>query len=502
MTNTTGRSSPDPFGACRARFETLVGFLEGEQAAAMSHAELEQRIQLDGREVLRLALQGHLELRAELEERLEKVSDADGVARGSVEADHQRVLTTVFGEVTVRRLAYRRRGQPNLHPADGVLNLPVERHSHGLRELAAIEAARGSFDEAVDAIERATGQHVAKRQVEELASRAAVDVEAFYDAWLGPGAEADDVVVLSCDGKGIVMRPDGLRPATAQAAAKTTAKLDTRLSKGEKRNRKRMAEVGAVYDLTPVARTAADILATGDDSAGVSPAPAAKNKWLLASVVQDAAVVVTRIFDQAERRDPHHQRRWVALVDGNNHQIHRIKAEAKARGITVTIIIDLIHVLEYLWRAAWCFYREGHTDAEAWVRDKAMAVLNGNAPTVAASIRRKATCLHLDAHKRANADTCADYLLRKQRYLDYPTALQNGWPIATGVIEGACRHLVKDRMDLTGARWSVHGAEAILKLRALRANNDFSAYYTFHLARERRRVHDARYANGVIPQAA
>ena len=105
MTEATGTSPADPFGGCRDRFETLVGFLEGGQAAGMCHAELEQRIQLDGREVLRLAAQGHLELRAEREERLEEVTDADGVARGSVEADHQRVLTTVFGEVTVRRLA-------------------------------------------------------------------------------------------------------------------------------------------------------------------------------------------------------------------------------------------------------------------------------------------------------------------------------------------------------------------------------------------------------------
>lgn len=146
----------------------------------MSHAELEHRVQLDGREVLRLALQGHLELRAEREQRIEEVTDAQGVARGSVEADHERVLSTVFGEVTVRRLAYRRRGHPNLHPADGGLNLPAERHSHGLRELAAIEAARGSFDGAVDAIERGTGQHVGKRQVEGLAQRSAVDFEAFY----------------------------------------------------------------------------------------------------------------------------------------------------------------------------------------------------------------------------------------------------------------------------------------------------------------------------------
>lgn len=110
-------SPPDPFAPCRERLEMLVGYLQGEGAASASHAELEQRVSLDGREVLRLAFQGHLDLRAESEPRVEEVKDADGLARGSVEAGHERVLTTVFGEVTVRRLAYRRRSCANLHPA-------------------------------------------------------------------------------------------------------------------------------------------------------------------------------------------------------------------------------------------------------------------------------------------------------------------------------------------------------------------------------------------------
>jgi hypothetical protein len=105
----------------------------------------------------------------------------------------------------------------------------------------------------------------------------------------------------------------------------------------------------------------------------------------------------------------------------------------------------------------------------------------------------------LDAAKRKPADTAAAYLLNKKPYLDYPTALARGWPIATGVIEGACRHLVKDRMDRTGARWGLAGAEAILKLRALHSNGDFDDYWAYHLAQEQHRVHAARYANGVNP---
>jgi hypothetical protein len=127
-------------------------------------------------------------------------------------------------------------------------------------------------------------------------------------------------------------------------------------------------------------------------------------------------------------------------------------------------------------------YEEGDPAAEVWVHRQATAILDGKAATVAASIRRKATTLGLTPEKRKNADRAADYLHNKKPHLDYATALQNGWPVATGVIEGSCRHLVKDRMDLTGARWGLEGAEAILKLRAIITNGDFDEYWQFHLA--------------------
>ncbi len=142
---------------------------------------------------------------------------------------------------------------------------------------------------------------------------------------------------------------------------------------------------------------------------------------------------------------------------------------------------------------------EGDPRAEQWVRDQARNILAGRAGIVAAAIRRKATYHGLDPGQRRNADTAAAYLLAKKPYLDYPTALHNGWPIATGVIEGACRHLVKDRMDITGARWGLPGAEAILKLRALISNGDFDQYWTWHLAQEQQRIHNNRYLDGVIP---
>ncbi len=444
----------------------------------------------------------HLDVRALRECRVDVVG-ADEVRRTRAETGHTRALATIFGEVTLARLAYRTPGQPNLHPADGMLNLPAEKHSHGLRRLAAVEAARGSYDDAVEAICRATGQQMGKRQVEQLAGQTTVDFDAFYTRRQVATGDPGDVLVLSCDGKGVVMRPGALRRPTAQAAAKTNPKLATRLSKGEKRNRKRMAEVGAVYDATPAPRTPGDVLpGTDAQRRDHTPGPRAHNKWLVASVARDAASVVGQIFDEADRRDPDHRRTWVALVDGNNHQIDRIQTEARARQVPVTIVIDFVHVLEYLWKATWCFHPEGDPAAEAWVRHHAQKILTGGATRVAGAIRRTATKTGLEPSRRAGADTCASYLTNKRAYLDYPTALQQGWPIATGVIEGACRHLVKDRLDLTGARWGLDGAEAILKLRALRSNSDFDQYWHYHLAQEQQRVHQSRYLNNAVPRAA
>jgi hypothetical protein len=111
--------------------------------------------------------------------------------------------------------------------------------------------------------------------------------------------------------------------------------------------------------------------------------------------------------------------------------------------------------------------------------------------------RRRATTFGYTSAERDGADTCADYLTAKKPCLDYAIALRHGWPIATGVIEGACRHLVKDRMDITGARWGTSGAEAILKLRALITNGDFDNYGPFHLRQEHQRVHGVRYRDSL-----
>ncbi|MDQ2759692.1 MAG: hypothetical protein M3Y17_04435 [Actinomycetota bacterium] len=180
--------------------------------------------------------------------------------------------------------------------------MPVETRSHGLRRLCAIESARGSFDDAVDAVQRASGQRIAKRQLARVSSR---DFETFYAGRCAGGCPPGDVIVLSCDGKGVVMRPEALREQTRREAQNTRHKLQTRLPREEKRGRKRIAEVGAVYEIEPVPRTSTDIMpvADRDRRARIEP-PTAKRKWLTASVVNDAAHVVGEISTRLSAATP------------------------------------------------------------------------------------------------------------------------------------------------------------------------------------------------------
>jgi hypothetical protein len=488
--------------SAREQFEHMTAFLASGEARALRHEQLEEWLTTEGRELERRLLQEHLDLRAGSERKLVEVRGADGVEREGARP-LSRALGSVFGTVKVWRLGYQADGVACLCPLDAGLNLPPELHSYGIRRLVALHAARNSFEEVVEEVELVTGTVVHKRQVEELAGAAAQDFEAFY-AQRRPdteGVSRQALLVLTVDGKGIVMRKEDLREATRRAAESASHKLQKRLTKGEKRNRKRMAEVAAVYLVEPFVRDAEDVireLGPVHDVRTRRPRPTNKRVW--ASVVQDAAEVVDQAFQEAKRIDPEHERRWVVVVDGNPEQIRAVRKVAARYRAKVTLVLDVIHVLEYLWKAAYCFHPDASREAEAWVTERLRALLTGRDPSqLAAGIRRSATRQRLSVTKRKAADKCARYLINNRKLLGYAQALRQGLPIATGVVEGACRYLVKDRMDRTGARWSLDGAEAVLRLRALRTNGDFDDYWRFHLAQEYERNHCARYAGGNVP---
>jgi len=494
----------DVFSSAREVFDRMTQHLESATALAMTHAELETHVVTEGTELQRRLLQAHLNLRSAAERPVQAI-DAGGVERSSRRRS-SRGLMSLVGEVGVPRLIYQAVGSASLAPMDASLNLPEDSFSLGVRRCVAEDVACGSFDEVVERIGRMTGAKIAKRQVEQIAQRAAADFDAFYATRPMNDVvdEKDLFLVLTFDGAGIVMRKEDLRPATQKAAKQQESDPrwpPKRLAKGEKRNRKRMAEVAAVYGIAPFPREPQDILRDLRPVQDVTPSkprpkPVHKRAW--ASVEVDAVRVIDDAFQEALRRDPERQRRWVVLVDGNETQLELVYRAAAKAEVKITVILDVIHVLEYLWKASYCFHKDGTKAAEEWVHKRLMMLLSGTAASdVAAGMRRSATLQQLA--KREAVDTCASYLQKYRDLLHYRDALTAGLPIATGVIEGACRYLVRDRMDRTGARWSLQGAEAVLKLRALRTSGDWDAYWSFHCHAEYQRNHAARYQGGAVP---
>jgi hypothetical protein len=491
---------PDPFARARMHASRVEATLSSAEMTRKPHSDLEAICDAEGREWARLMLEDHLALRAELEKRVE-VTGADGVERTAVR-DSERHLETLVGTVAVPRKAYQAPGSQDLHPMDAALNLPPELFSHGVRRMVAKEVARASFDEVVEMVADYRGAKIAKRQVEELAVRAAQDFDAFYAERDPASAPSDELLVLSTDSKGIVMRHEDLRDGTKKNAAGKENKLETRLSPGEKSNRKRMAQVATVYSVERWVRTADDVLHVLREEGTEAKRPKPHDKRVWASVEKAPRKVIRSMFDEALRQDPKKRRRWVVLVDGEPRQLRAVKVEARRAGVKVTILVDVVHVIEYVWKAARALFGDSNPEAEPWVGNRLLELFTGKSGgQVARTIRWWASRRELDDTAARAIETACGYLAdrTRTRLMHYAEALRDGLPIATGVIEGACRYVVKDRMDRTGARWSLTGAEAVLRLRAVRASGDFDAYWEFHLAQEAARNHAARFADGAVP---
>lgn len=494
----------NPFAAAEAQFESMRCGLSEAQTGRLTHGDLERWIEGRGRELLRALFQGHLLWRGVGPVATGRVWGADGVDRGQRRERVRELLTTV-GAVEVPRTLYETPEHPSLCPRDAELNLLPTRYSHGVEQRIAEAAALNSFEVSVSQVAGAIGTAIPKRQAEQMVVRAAGDFDPFYASRASASAaqvrSSGPVLVVSVDGKGVVMRNEDLREPTRREASKRQSKLASRRCKGEKAGTKRMATVAAVYTIGRFERAPEDIV--GDfapvrAAAQARPRPEHKRVW--ASLEKPVCAVIGEVLDEAERRDPRHAKSWVALVDGNPTQIRLILQEAKRRRVPVTLLLDIVHVREYLWKAAYVFHAEGSREAESWVNTRMLEVLRGRAGQVAGGMRRSATKRGITTRARKAVDVCARYLRKHKRYLRYDVALAAGFPIATGVIEGACRHLIKDRMDITGARWSLAGAEAVLRLRALRSSGDFAEYWAFHEARDYQRHHAVFYANSTPPQ--
>ena len=488
-----------PFHGAYEKFLEITDYLNTEMNSDKTHSEIEAYLETDGRELLRLLLQDHLDTQGPGRVG-HAVCGSDGVVR-SHRRDHMETgYQSVFGAVRVARTGYSQRGVASLFPRDAHLNLPVRAYSHRLQKRVAAKAAKMSFDEVANDIETETAVRIGKRQVEQIVYGAAQDFDAFYaqpcSQEIQQQVDAKPIQVLTFDGKGVVMRQEALREATRKKAEAHAQSAPRGFARKDKSNRKRMATVAGLYHIErhirsphTVARQFAPLRLVPNQQ---SPAPKPVGKKLWASLEKPMQAVIEATFAEGLRRDPHQRAEWVVLVDGDPTQIAYIAKTAQAKGVRVVIILDIIHALEYLWKAAKALFDPEEPNAAQWVGDKIEPLLHGQVKSMVRSVRRVATVKGLSAKQREPIDQCATSLANHASYLNYPHSLAKGYPIATGVIEGACRYLVKDRMEITGARWGLEGGEAVLKLRALYINGDVDAYWEFHEKQAYQRHHQAK----------
>ena len=337
-----------------------------EAGRAVTLEAMEGLVAGQGRELLRGLVQLALDGQAEREVRLAQVTGEDGVPRTRAERGHGRPVVTRLGEVRVRRIAYRSgiRGVPSLFPRDAVLNLPPCGYSWGLQRLAEMFCRAVSYEQAHGFVLAATGVSIGKRQLEQIVAAAAADAERFYrdrvrdqGALGGAGAEQEGSLpplALPADGKGVAMLPQARR-CRATAPEQKVRTFGKRAGTGEKKGHKRMAETGAVFDVAVPdgpARTPEQVMRPAGGTAGNKP-PRAENRWYTCDITAGRDVTIGKIFAEAERRDPGHARTWIALVDGDVHQLALIQAQAAARGITLAIVIDLCRVRDYADSRGW-----------------------------------------------------------------------------------------------------------------------------------------------------
>ena len=464
----------------------MIAHLITADVLASEHGTIEKYIEIEGYELLRLLLQGYLDARAENETRLPCVVDSQGQNLTHCRTNNKTTLTSLFGDVAVKRKGYSLRKTQMLFPLDGELNLAEDQFSDGVRLRLAEQISDRAYDQTVSHINLTTGAKIAKRQSINIVQDITQDFEHYYlqQRYLKP-ENTNDLLVLTFDGKGIVMRPDSLRECTKKRAGKQN-KLSSRLSSGEKKDRKRMAQVASVYTVLPHQRSAELIMKCESDNVRPIKVPA-RNKRVWASVERDAVNVIEEAFKEALQRDPKQLRQWVVLIDGHPAQRKMIEKTVKKYQVNITVVLDFIHVLEYLWKAAWCFFKKGDEAVEKWVANYALKILKGHSSQVAKGLRQSATKRKLS--NRKSIDICAKYLLTNKTRLRYDVALEGGFPIASGIIEGACRHLINDRLDITGARWGLEGAEALLKLRSLHSSGDFNQYWDYHKQQSKQRLY-------------
>lgn len=465
----------------KREFKSLEEWMFEEETLDLPLHEVERGQMQKMQEVMRLMLQAHIDARGsgDVGKALEVVKGEEDVESYTHKRVHTRHQQTVFGEVTIHRRGYGGRGKTSIHPKDEFLQLPDRSFSYELQRRLAKASIQGPFDEAVERIKDDRGITIPKRSVEEILREASADFDDFYRQRIPPSnANTGAILVGSIDCKGIPMVKEEI------------AKQRVRQKKGEKASKKKMAVVATVFTQKPYYRTPEEVVESifhpKPKIAGRQEnrqKPEYKRVW--ASLSKGKEKVISEVAQELENRDPNKEKITVAVTDGERALQRRVKIQIGS----IILILDLFHVLEKLWKVVYVFYQEGSPDAEEWVKRQTLRILQGKVSQVIKGIHQSATKRRIRGNNCKTVNDVCRYFYHNRFHMRYDEYLKQGLPIASGSVEGACKNLVKDRMERSGMRWTEDMAEAMLKMRAVYLSGDFEDYWSFHIERDQGRLH-------------
>ncbi len=423
----------------------------------------------------------------------ETIEMPDGKELRRLPEPHRRTYRSIFGPFTLSRYVYgTREGQRiDFVPLDARLELPQSEVSYVLQDWAGTLCVEHAFARTAQTLDTILGLSLSVDSLEGMSLKMAESVAGFRDSLAKPPVkEEGEILVATADGKGIPMR-----------RAADQRPVGARRKKGEKANKKQMATLGCVYTVDPKHRTAEDVVeALFRERVGKrseSPEPVAQHKRVWSSLTYDQGELhvdaETEVFSWMAREVGARRRNGqplVCLMDGQR-SLWASRAAHLPRSDVVEIL-DLLHAVEYVWKAAYLFHAEGSDAASAFVRDRVLRLLRGEVGYVIGGLRQMGTKRGLPAKQRKKLTQICNYLNHNRHRMRYNEYLRAGYPIASGVIEGACRHVVKDRMERSGMRWTIDGAQAMLNLRSTAINDQWSAFQTHRIQTETQRLYPER----------
>jgi hypothetical protein len=394
---------------------------------------------------------------------------------------HTRRYLSIFGELRIRRYVYSVRAGQKIErcPLDERLALPVGEFSYVLEDWLQRLCVKESFAEAVSSLQNLLGLAPSPRAAEQMNQQMAGQAEAFRFRQAAPSPDEEGkILVATADGKGVPMR----RPLEEQV------RRGPRRMKGEKANKKQMAYVGAVYTIDRFRRTANEVVdeVARKQRAADRPRPQHKQVWAEMTRVAEGESCTgrERLFVEmavaCHDRDPKRKKTLVCLMDGEA-ALWNVADEWLSRAVG---ILDVFHVLERLWDVAHGFHREGSGEAAEFVSHYLRWLLEGKVGYVIGAFKRLCTTHKLRGAPRRTVTATILYYENNRQHMRYDEYLAAGYPIGSGVAEGACRHVVKDRLEQTGMRWTVAGAQAMLHLRAIYLNGDWNDFVNYRIETE------------------